>query len=242
MRLLLIPLILGVSFDAALPPAAEQAQVFVLGTLYKRHEAVARYDLATLRHTLAAIRPDALVLDVTPNELSTRKVWPGKIEYPAVIFPFIDAGRYRVYAAEPDEPMFSEIVQSIIGENRALERAHPDVSEGLKRFADATYGALYAAWQSPADVNSEVTDRVMAGKQALESRLAGPVRGRAGERWNRHVLDVILKAVRENPGRRVLVLVGVENRYWFVDHLRDLPEVDPVNLETWLRQHARTSG
>ena len=116
--LLVIPLMLGVSYDVGLP-TSDRSQVFVLGTLYKRHEAVPRYDLAALRRTISAIQPDALVLDVTPRELATRKVWPGKIEYPGVVFPLIDAGRYRVYAAEPDEPMFTEIVQSIVEANQA---------------------------------------------------------------------------------------------------------------------------
>jgi hypothetical protein len=234
--LLLILLTLGVLFDGLLR-VPEKTPVFVLGTLYKRHEAVPRYDLAALRRALSAIQPAALVLDVTPEELAARKVWPGKIEYPGVIFPFIDAGRYRVYAAEPDEPMFSEIVQSISAAVKALEREQPEVSAGLDRLEDAAYGALYRSWQSPADVNSAVTDRVMSGKQALESRLVGPVMLEGGERWNRHVLDVILQATRENRGRRVLVLVGIENRHWFVEHLRGLPDVELVEMESWLRQN-----
>jgi hypothetical protein len=232
-----IPLMLGLSVDAARHPAPERTHVFVLGTLYKRHDAVPGYDLSALRRTLAAIRPDALVLDVTPNELATRKVWPGKIEYPGVIFPFVDAGRHRVYAAEPEEPMFSEIVSSIADAMKTLERERPDVFRGLERLKDAAYNALYPSWQSPADVNSEVTDRVMAGKQALDARLVGPVMLEAGERWNRHVLQVIMRAAGENPGRRVLVLVGIENRHWFVDHLRREPDVELVDMEPWLRRH-----
>jgi hypothetical protein len=233
----LIPLMLGL-YVAATPRAeGERTQVFVLGTLYKRHEAVPRYDLPALRRAITAIRPDALVLDVTPEELATRKVWPGKIEYPGVVFPFIDAGRYRVYPAEPAPPMFSEIVDSIAGAIETLAREQPDVSAGLQRFKDATYGALYASWQSPADVNSEMTDSVMAGKQALESRLVGPAMLDGGERWNRHVLDVIRTAARENRGRRVLVLVGIENRHWFMDHLRDESDVELIDMEAWLRRH-----
>jgi len=234
--LLLIPLMLGLSAGSMPHVVPDQTQVFVLGTLYRRHEAVPRYDLAALRRTMTAIQPDALVLDVTPTELATRKVWPGKIEYPGAIFPFIDAGRYRVYAAEPDEPMFTEIVQSITEASQALERTAPDVSAGLDQFTEAVYTSLYASWQTPADVNSAVTDRVLAGKQALESRLVGPVRAKGRERWNRHVLGIILKAARENPGRRVLVLVGIENRHWFVNHLRNSTDIELVDMEAWLRQ------
>jgi hypothetical protein len=61
----------------AAPNAADKAQVFVVATLYKRHESVPAYDLATLRKVILAIKPEVLVLDITPDELKNEKVWDG---------------------------------------------------------------------------------------------------------------------------------------------------------------------
>lgn len=103
--------------DAATVAPAEAdtaaAQVFVVGTLYGRHANVSAYDHAALRRVIDAIDPEALVLDVSPNELARREVSPGKQEYVRVIFPWIDAHPVPVYAGEPGQPLFDEIVQSV---------------------------------------------------------------------------------------------------------------------------------
>ncbi len=58
-------------------------------------------ELFTAKRVIDAVKPDVLVLDVTPTELRTRKVWPGKVEYTDVIFPWLDATRAPAYGSEP---------------------------------------------------------------------------------------------------------------------------------------------
>ena len=50
------------------------AEVYVLGTLYKRHESVPIYSLEVLRKIVEQIRPDVLVLDCTPSEVRAQRV------------------------------------------------------------------------------------------------------------------------------------------------------------------------
>jgi hypothetical protein len=224
------------STAAADMPAPTRTQLFIVGTLYKRHERIAAYDLAALRRTIEAIQPDAVVLDVTPEELRTRTVHPSKIEYPGVIFPLLDKGRYAAFAAEPSEPMFSEIVQATIAANRDFEQQRPADAATMKQFTEALYAGFAAIWQSPADVNSAATDRLFAGKRALQARLMGPVDTDGWNRWNEHTASVALRAAREHRGKRVLVLVGIENRYWLNEHLRDAPDIELVDVEALLRK------
>lgn len=217
--------------------AADRTQLFIVGTLYKRHERVAAYDLAALRRTIQAIKPDVLVLDITPDELRTRSVHASKIEYPGVIFPLLDERRCVAFAAEPSEPMFSEIVQATIAAGREFEQQQPAEAAAMKQFTESLYAGLAAFWKSPADVNSAATDRLFAGKRALQARLMGAVDTNGWNRWNQHTADVAMLAARRHRGQRVLVLVGIENRYWLNERLRGESGVDLVDVEAWLRQH-----
>jgi hypothetical protein len=91
--------------------AEARTEIFVLGTLYTRHETTPAYDLKTLRRIILDIGPDVLVVDCTPTEVREQKVHPSKVEYPDAIFLLARERAYKVYAAEPDEPLFSEIVR-----------------------------------------------------------------------------------------------------------------------------------
>lgn len=219
-------------------PAAN-GELFVLGTLYKRHENVAAYDLRTLNKIILAIRPDVLVLDVTPSELKEQKVFPGKIEYPDVIFPLVRSGKYRVYAAEPAEPLFSELVRPLAEAFAVMRQTRPEAARILQRHTDNTYEALNAIWLSPADVNSAATDKVLAGLKSLRAKLVGPVDVNTEQQWNQHTVNVALRAVKENPGKRVLVLVGIDNCYMIRDELRRSSKLNLIDMEQWLRANAR---
>ncbi|MEW6736232.1 MAG: hypothetical protein AB1489_33370 [Acidobacteriota bacterium] len=229
--------IVAITFLCASTHAAD-GEVFVLGTLYKKHETVAVYDLPTLRKTILAIKPDVLVLDVTPTELKEEKVFPSKIEYTGVVFPLMKEGKYRVYAAEPAEPMFSELSQSASKLYKAMLEK-PDAAMTMKRYQESTYETLKAIWQSPADVNSAVTDRILAGMKTLEGKLVGPAFVEGQKQWDQHMVSVVLRAVQENRGKRVLMLVGIENCHQIRDELRHNPTINLVDTEQWLRANTQ---
>lgn len=217
--------------------AQARIQVHVVGTLYRRHEQVKVFDLAALSRLLTAIDPDVLVLDVTPTELEARRVSPGKIEYPGAVFPFL-SGRHRVYAAEPAEPTFSQIVNAVAADHRRFESERPAAAAALEQMTEATYAALQHHWRSAADVQGEVTGRVLAGKRLIEASLVGPARAAGQDRWDRHTASVVLRAAGENPGKRVLVLVGIENRHEVLRLLAAEPAIELVDMERWLRSRA----
>jgi hypothetical protein len=218
--------------------SAGRTEVFVLGTLYKRHQSVPAYDLPTLRRIVLAIKPDVLVLDCTPREVEEQAVSPGKIEYPGVIFPLIRDGAYRVYAAEPREPMFSEIVRAVVQVHEAFRKTRPEAAAAFDQFQTGTYAALMQHWQSPAEVNDDVTGDVLSAKKALEGHLVGPAEADGWTRWNRHWTDTIMDAVAHHAGRRILAVTGIENRPWIVAALRKEPRVTVIDMPGWLRSHA----
>lgn len=216
---------------------AARTDVYVLSTLYKRHEKTPAYDLAALRRIVLAIAPDVLVVDCTPNEVKARKVSPGKIEYPGVIFPLADAGGYPVYPAEPDEPQFTQIVERVIAVRKQIAAEQPAVAAALEAYDSSTYAALAEHWRSPAAVHDEVTEAAVRGLGALERAFYGRADGDAQVNWNRHWTAAIQKAVAAHPGKRILAVTGVENRPWIVEALGADARVNVVDMATWLRAH-----
>lgn len=236
-----VPLELG---GHATPPAVIQVEtpaktdVYVLASLYRRHDETPSYDLAALRRTVLAVQPDVLIVDCTPTEVRERRVSPGKIEYPGVIFPLADDRRWPMYAAEPDEPLFSEIVEGGAAARQTAAAAQPAVVAALKAYESSMYTVLAQHWQSPAAVHDDVTVAVLEGLNALEARYYGD----AQIRWDRHWTDMIVQAVDENSGKRLLAITGVKNRPWIVRALREDPRVNLIDMPAWLRSQAGVAG
>lgn len=232
---------------AAVPPPAwgqspsRRADVFVLATLYQRHDSTPAYGHATLRRLIDRIRPDVVVLDVSPRELQERTVHPGKQEYPKVIFPLLDERGYRAYAGEPDEPDFSAIVERLGNAMRAFRTTSPELAAADRAYEEAVFGALARLWRTPADVNGALTDQLLAARRAYQDRVAGPEVAEAWRLWNAHAVGVVRRAQRENPGKRILVLVGVENCAQLRPALAALPELRLVDMEAWLQRHATST-
>lgn len=173
-----------IMISAFCPPAfAAKNEVFVVGTLYKRHETVAVYDLQTLRRIILAIKPDVVVLDITPDELKLEKVHASKTEYPNVIFPLVKSEKYRAYAAAPAEPLFGEIVQSVSRGFQAFEKERPEESAAMKQYTASLFETLKFSWKTPADVNGGLTDKVLSGKEVLRDNFVAEYKN-GQRRWN----------------------------------------------------------
>lgn len=222
------------------PPRAHSQQsgapsdVYVLATLYRRHAQTPAYGHDTLRALIERVRPDVVVLDVSPRELREQTVHPSKAEYPQVIFPLVRTRGYRAYPAEPDEPEFTEIVSRLSRSLETFRTRRPDAASVDTQDDEATYAALARLWKTPADVNGALTDRLLSTRRHVQDLIAGPEVADAWRRWNEHSLSVIRRAVQENPGKRVLVLIGVENAAMLRPALAGDASITLVDVEAWL--------
>jgi hypothetical protein len=234
MRLpLLFPLLLSMAASSA--HAAASTQVFVLGSLYSRHQSIPAYDLDALRRVILAIAPDVVVVDCTPTEVRELKVHPSKVEYPQVIFPLVREHGYRVYAAEPDEPLFTQIVQPLAQARSAFAHEKPERARVLNAYDEATWSALRLYWQSPADAHDETTALALAGRKALDARVHGELQAQANARWIEHWVRIVRQAAAENPGKRILAVAGIDNREEIARELRRDRALDVVDMAQWLR-------
>ena len=234
---LLCVLVMMLVFTPHPTMAKEANEVFVIGTLYKRHEQVPAFSVEVLKRLIADIKPSVLVLDVTPTELEKKTVFPGKIEYTQAVFPLLAQQPYIVYAAEPAEPLFSEIVQAVSQAHQQFPKDKPVQAAALKKHEEATYEVLKQHWTSVAHVQDETTGAALRATIELSGAMMGPPIRDNNIRWDRHTTDVVMKAVAEQPGKRILVLTGIRNRPMVMENLHDAPGVKLIDMPAWLRQH-----
>ncbi len=228
-------LTLAVSATSVQAQAPAPAEVYILATLYQRHATTPAYSHDSLRQIIRRLKPDAVVLDVSPDELQAQAVHPSKAEYPEVIFPFVKSERLRAYPGEPPQPIFSEIVNQLGTELKRFQAESPVQAAADRAYSTASYAALAELWRSPADVNGRVTDAVLGARRAYQDRLAGTAVAEAWTRWNDHAAMMVRTAVTENPGKRILVLIGVENTWLLRATLKGDPLLRVVDVEAWLK-------
>lgn len=214
--------------------AAGRSQVFVVGSLYQRHDSVAVYDLKSLAALIDAIQPQVLVLDVSPTELAEQKVWPGKIEYVQVVFPYLNRHTLKAYAGEPAEPLFSEISGGVGLARKQLASDNPAAAAAMEQSRKATYAALAAYWKSPAEVHDATTERIVVGLKSVEEALVGEVERRGSDRWDAHAAAMTRLAVKENPGKRILQITGLENLPRVRAELKGSPGIELVDMAGWI--------
>lgn len=211
------------AFMAWWPPcatAAPPARVLVLATLHGLHAEVPAYGFEQLRDSIERLDPDVLCLELQPSDLAARGPEKTKVEYPRVVYPLLERHDYRLYALEPADAEAQGIIAPYLAATQAFDAAQPAQSGAFSAYSEAGLDALRAYWTSPSRVNDATTDAVFAAKHALQAALIGDAERAGWEAWNGHFLAVVERAARENPGRRIVVAVGVEHAYWLRAHLR----------------------
>ncbi len=236
-----LSIVLGVFALSAGPvgaaPAHPPARVIVLATLHGLHAQVPAYDFDTLGHVIEGLKPDVLCLEVRPRDLDVRGPERTKQEYPRVIYPLIARHHYRLYALEPSEPLFSDIVKPYVASAQAFQKQHPEQAAAFDAYNETTLRTMQRYWTSPRRVNDATTDAAFAAKHALQQSWFGDGERAGWQAWNRHFLSVILRAARENPGRTIVVTVGVEHTYWLRRHLRHQPGITLVDTARLMPTH-----
>jgi hypothetical protein len=112
------------------------------------------------------------------------------------------------------------LINSLREAEESLQKNAPQKDEAFDTYTEKLFQYLFAQWHSPADVNSSWTDRLFAVKHDFQSAIYGPREAEGWEGWNRHFLDQIVAAAAEHPGRRIVIIVGVEHGYWLREHLQ----------------------
>jgi hypothetical protein len=214
--------------------ATQQTDVFVLGSIGSLHDKVEGFGFGMLDRVIRGIRPDVMVLEVTPDELANRRDTKGRPEYPNVVWPMLrQPGAPRAYAMEAGQPLYREL----IGEGdriwREFARRRPDVNSALTAYTAAVTDVLLQHWKTAADTQDELTDLHARARYRLVASLF-PAGQAFQARWDRVMVEAVRQAIAENPGKRVVVLGTHRNRFMFVDALRNVSRTTVVDTNRWM--------
>lgn len=229
-------LILALPFFPAPVFAAPITEVVVLSTLHQLHADVRGYDFDALRDAVVSLSPDVICMEVDPTDLDARRDEGVKVEYPRVVYPLLDENNYDTCVLEPAPEAASKIIAPYAAANARFMDTKPEAAAAFETYSDAMYALLKTYWQSPADVNDAITDRILAAKHGMQSELIGDDEAAGWEAWNTHFLARILDAVKAHPGKRIVVLVGLEHGYWLRDALKTQETVHLLDTSSLLRE------
>jgi hypothetical protein len=223
---------LGAIGQAATPPPSE---VIVLCTMHQLHEEVSFYTYADLSSDIERLRPDVLAVELTPADLKAKTEQKNKREYQNSVYPLLQRHNWPTVALEPEDPRRSELIGLTQAAERSSGQTSPQKSETFGIYVEGLYKYLLATWHSPADVNASWTDHLFAVKHQFQNSLYGSREEQGWEGWNQYFLSQIMVAAKQNPGKRIVVIVGAEHGYWLRAHLREQPGIALLDAASLLR-------
>ncbi|MCB1022933.1 MAG: hypothetical protein KDB79_00985 [Acidobacteria bacterium] len=215
--------------------AQNKADVFVLSTLHQYHETSKYYSFEELSRIVEEIDPDILAVELTADDLKSRKDQKVKQEYQRSIFPLIEKHKYQAVPLEPAEPLFSALLKLYKESSDENQAKSPQKVEAFSVYSNSLYDHLFKQWDSPRDVNSKMTDTLFELKHDFQNALFGEKEAKVWNDWNTHFLETITKAAEQNRGKKILVVVGVEHSYWLRGHLRKEAGVNYREIETVIK-------
>lgn len=232
MRLTVLATAVALSLVAT-PAAARETEVFILGALHGLHEQEESFAYAELSRVIAAIKPDVMLLEVTPEELAGKLETKGRPEYPKVIWPMLAQQGSKFYAMEAAQPLYGELTGDASKRFGDFKQNYPTEDAALSGLSAATSKALLAHWKNVADTQDEATDALGRARARLNAAMvAGSDAGQ--QRWDGVMVETARKAIAENPGKRILVLGSYRNRYMFVEQLTGTKGAQLIDMKAWL--------
>lgn len=218
------------------PPADADDKIFILGALHGLHEREDSFSYTDLQTIIQRIAPDVMVLEVRPDELLERKDTPGRPEYPAVIWPMLEASGAAMVAMEPGGEDFKRMTGKASAAFDKLGAENPEGATFLRNYRTSFEAALVAYWQSPAMSQDTVTADMATGYARVQLSYLGAGYESIQKDWNGYMADVALETVKANPDKRILVLASFRNRQVLTDAIQAALPGRVANMAEWLRQ------
>lgn len=225
----------------ATPAVAKDSEVFVLGALHVLHEQEDSFGYAELERVIEAIKPDVLLLEVTPEELAGKLETRGRPEYPKVIWPMLARRQVKAFAMEVGQPLYGKLTGDAGARWGEFKKDFPVEDSALTAHSTATSNVLLAHWKSVADTQDEATDSLGRARVQLSAAMAAGTDSVQAQ-WDMAMVDAVKSAIAENGGKRILVLGSYRNRYMFVDQLRGTKGAQLVDMKNWLEANGFGRG
>jgi len=209
---ILIILSLFIIFTVDILAQQYKTEVILIGTMHQLHKNSGFYDFNDIKIILNKVHPAIICVELSPEHLASLQKQKNKIEYEYAIFPYANSNNCILIPMEPEEPRRTKLINEYISLNQEIENTIPNQVTALEKFNQIIYDSLLSNSNSPLDINSGKTLLLTGIKHEFQNKIYGE--GPLWDKWNNNFLEVILRTVSENPGKRIAVTVGFEHLYW----------------------------
>lgn len=207
--------------------------LLVLAPLHELHARETGFTHEDLRRILDAAAPDILVVETRPDELEGRTDTPGRPEYPAAVWPWIQSRDLQVEAMEPGGATFAAMTGAAGAKYARFEAEQPNAYAEVQSLQRAVALALLDHWEHPADAHDQRTRDLVRASALVEKGLGGPGPDQGQAEWDGFMIERVRTIVAANPNRRIVVLASYRNQAAFRAALANEPRW--VEAEHWLR-------
>jgi tetratricopeptide (TPR) repeat protein len=230
---LLIGLGLGLSVLRAQTPPT---RVLVVGTIHGNHYGSSTYTFQDLVNILATYAPDAICVEIRPEDFR-RKSYLAEMMMATMfglsrglkVYPIDwwggrdDRTERTAFMKTPEYKAKLKEEEALIAKNKVMGDFHKKYGSYDKLWDENKQGYEF--------FNGEEYNRYIEEMYGVSIAVYGdgPM-NLSSEMRNGKMMELIKKALDENPGRRVIVFAGAEHKYAFDRALKGMPGVTLVKL------------
>lgn len=232
------------------PLSSGDTEVLVMGMIHDGHLSSRKWGLEQIRQTIRDIRPDVVCAEIPPAHWAT--AWPefqktGKVtddritRFPEYVDVLLPLQAEMGFVIEPCAGWTREM--SDLRQARMRAWNSEDSYQAARQAYERELAELSAAGEADYDdiddpliIHSAAYDRAVKAELSLYDRYMNDYIGPGG--WaniNKAHFDLIADVLDRYPGKRILVTFGAGHKYWFLEQLRQRPDVRVMDLKPFLR-------
>ncbi|MFQ5701440.1 MAG: YncE family protein, partial [Acidobacteriota bacterium] len=233
------------------PPSVpgRSTEVAVFGMIHGRHRTSRAWGLDQVRETILRLKPDFVCAEIPPDRWE--RIWSDYTERGV-----IEDDRVKLF------PEYTDLLLSLSVKTglriipcAGWTKEMSDLRrERIKQFNtdpahaarhdeyESRLAAVQARYDHPLDdiddpflIHSDEYDRRMKEELSLYDEYLNDWIGPGG--WsniNEAHMKLIDKAIREHPGRRILITFGAGHKYWFLKRLRARSDIELLDIRPFL--------
>ena len=220
--------------------SSDSTQVLVIGTIHGNHETNPNYSYQDLLNILATYKPDAICVEIRPEDFRKHSYLKEMmmatifgIEKGIKVYPIDwwgtgdDRTSRDVYMKTPEYKEKEKEEDSLVAENLVMQEF------------EKKYGGLETLWNENKKgyefFNGEEYNLYIQEMYKISMTVFGdgPM-NLSYETRNGKMMEFIKNAMKENTGKRIIVLTGAEHKHYFDLALVRIPGAKLVNLKSIL--------
>jgi hypothetical protein len=148
----------------------------------------------------------------------------------------LDSARIRAIAMEPEGDEFKRITGAAGAGIKAAQSRDPTGADFLDRLEGSVDALLKKHWDELADTQDQLTADVSRALAMIQGQIYGASFVESQNEWDGFMASRVVETVRDNPGKRIVVLGSFRNRALLTEAvIRAAPE-RVVDVEAYLRR------